>query len=242
MSETEPMFTFEDAHPGVREALLADLRHAGPYTPDELDQIPAFILQEGSGSLRFLHPFTKLLNLCFERWEAPHLDDLIALPELKHLSFWDSDVRDISAVARMPAFRHIELNRCQVEDLSPLLDCQRLCSFTLDGCPVNEDSWTRVIPELLARGVRHVGNYPMMGEEEYRVMRAMRAAGIELVVFRSAGGSFGVCKPGMSHKQTGRAAFRSTKPIYEAVEAHGDLDDVAFLFKLKEIAREVAQR
>jgi hypothetical protein len=174
-------------------SLERKMGHPPPWSSDELESVKATILGEGRRSLPWLKRLPGLRSVKIGEWQQPVLDDLRSTSKLRRLALWDCTDVDITPLPEVaPNLNHVELRQCYVHDLTPLLRLPKLRSINLDGLPMSEDSWHRVVPELLARGIPHVGNYPMMTDDEWRIMHTLAQRGLLLSVYRGAWGNAGI--------------------------------------------------
>ena len=170
------------------------LGHGAPWSEDEVRGLGWAFFESGAGALSsWLTRLPALTQLQIEQWHHPQLHDLAHTPRLRSLCLWDCTDVDITPLPGVaPNLKHVELRQCYVHDLTPLLHLPKLRSINLDGLPMSEDSWHRVVPELLARGIPHVGNYPMMTDDEWRIMHTLAQRGLLLSVYRGAWGNAGI--------------------------------------------------
>jgi hypothetical protein len=209
-------------------ALEAKIGHPPPFTQAELDGVLNLILRGGEGRFGPLSRHPKFLSLAIEDWSHPDFADVEGVGLMK-FNAWDSELGSLQPlIDACPRIDSIVLNRCDVTDLSPLLDLKGLDRITLYSCPLDEHSWREVLPEVLSRGrCKHVGNYRMMNEAEFLAMRAMADAGVKLCVMEDTSGTYSVCRPGYGHKST-MVGFQTIPLIRAATDAytgpHGDTD------------------
>jgi len=226
-------------HPNLSKALERKLKHAPPFQSDETRAVLGLIYHEGAGTFGEVQSLPKLLSLSVLTWSDI---DFGALAEVKLRSFesWDSELGSLQPlIDHCPRIDSIVLNRCDVTDLSPLLDLKGLDRITLYSCPLDEHSWREVLPEVLSRGrCKHVGNYRMMNEAEFLAMRAMAEAGVKLCVMEDTSGTYSVCRPGYGHPST-MVGFQTIPLIRAATDTytgpHGDTD--AFWAHLQQAKR-----
>lgn len=213
--------------PAMDCALERRLKHEPPFAVDEVRCLTGLPYANGRGQFGKLARLPKLIHLRLETWSAPKWED-IADAKLRQFTAWDSELGSLRPlVDACPKINTIVLNRCDVTDLTPLLDL-KLDRITLYSCPLDEHSWREVLPEVLSRGrCKHVGNYRMMNEAEFLAMRAMADAGVKLCVMENTSGTFAVCRPGYGHKST-MVGFETISLIRAATDAytgpHGDTD------------------
>jgi hypothetical protein len=228
-------------HPNLCNALARKFKHIPPFSPEETTGVLGLIYHEGAGSLGEVHSLQKLLSLTLLTWADVDFLELNGVP-LRSFESWDSELGSLQPlIDHCPRIDSIVLNRCDVTDLSPLLDLKGLDRITLYSCPLDEHSWREVLPEVLSRGrCKHVGNYRMMNEEEFLAMRAMAEAGVKLCVMEDTSGTYSVCRPGYGHPST-MVGFQTIPLIRAATDAYtgpmGDTD--AFWAHLQQSKRKV---
>jgi len=195
------------------------LGHEPPWTPEELASLRTAIFKRvGRGELPWLELLPNVRGLNVTAWHAPRLQSLTGVPQLRRLRLWDCTDVDLTPLPDVaPNLQHVELKRCYLDDLSPLLDLPKLHSVNLDGLPMSEDSWQRVVPALLERGIQHVGNYPMMADDEWQVMHALQQRGLTLSVYRGAWGNAGIKAVGDDAHPT--IVFHRIENLAAAVDA-----------------------
>tara|TARA_B100001123_G_scaffold171384_1_gene197174 strand:- start:1865 stop:2563 length:699 start_codon:yes stop_codon:yes gene_type:complete len=179
--DTEVVFPDKILEQAIREELE---KPRGALTRDDLAELRSFAVADRSGSLAGspLHPEiwkatygdpNKLREFVAKR-QADTSDDaynverdfLIDLSGLEHainlkvLRFYGHAFSDITPIGSLTNLTELELMRCCVRDIQPLMALENLENLILTVNPLSEESIHVYIPRLQERGV-HVGSLPV---------------------------------------------------------------------------------
>ncbi len=136
---------------GVHRWLSYETRHEPPYSAEELGAIEMLIVhkEENWDVLKYCHGIT---SLTIETSQFPSLEPLETLSKLERLEVTQSTLRDLSNIGLFSALHVATLDFNLIEDASPLLELEGICSIGLSGNPLSEKSYYEVVPALREDG------------------------------------------------------------------------------------------
>ncbi|SEQ94256.1 hypothetical protein [Actinokineospora terrae] len=178
--------------PAVAAAVEDAVGHALPARDDEWAGIGRLALSNAR-DLTGLRRCDGLELLVLLGCDPVDLTEVAELARLRSLVVRDSGLVSLAGLHALPLVR-AELARNLVVDLGPLLDVTTLLGVSVEGNPLSDDSYERVIPALRARGVRVECSQP----REWRLTRRLQDAGLPYCCYRDDSG-LRLNSPGLRH-------------------------------------------
>ncbi|RLK54273.1 hypothetical protein [Actinokineospora cianjurensis] len=181
--------------PAVAAALEEAIGHALPVRDEEWASVPDLAISNAR-DLTGLGRCGGLELLVLLGCDAVDLTEVAGLTGLRSLVVRDSGLVSLAGLGAQPLLR-AGLARNLVVDLGPLLDVTTLLDVSVEGNPLSDDSYERVIPELRARGVWVECSEP----REWRLTRQLQNAGLPYCCYRDDSG-LRLNSPGLRHTDT----------------------------------------
>lgn len=123
--------------------------------------------------------------------------DVQHLTELRLLDVTDSALDDIEGLVALGDLHTVGIKRSSLRDISPLLRCGPLVEVNVAGCPLSDESYREVIPELISRGCMVTAP----GERERQLMNRLWEYGLPFSYYSSAQGHR-LSRPGLALTET----------------------------------------
>lgn len=181
-----------DTDPAVHEALQRAIRHAPPFTDEELAAVTVLNV-EHARDISAIAACRNINLLILIGCEVPDLDPLRDLAALESVQMEMSTLRDVTALAGAPSLIGLSLAKNMLVDLSPLLDCPKLVRLDVTGNPLSDVSYRDVLEELRRRRCLITAS----DEREWRLTRRLHEEGYPASFYRGLHGPM-LCALGLS--------------------------------------------
>jgi hypothetical protein len=136
-------------HNPIEKSLVKLIGHKPPFTDNELKSLTGPLIIEHTADISLVSKCTNLTHLEIYASELHDLSALKKLPRLKVLKIMCTDVRDIEILKECESVEVLDLSFTFIQDITPVLELKHLKELSLLGTPLSEESWNRIIPELL---------------------------------------------------------------------------------------------
>ena len=217
-----------------------ELGKLGPYTAEEVSSVDPVSLKYASGDLSFLRHWKDGFVLGISCSELTDISWWPTSETLGHVGLQTCPVRDISPLTRCPNITTFELAHTLVEDLRPLLTYEYLDKVNVRGCPLSEESFFEILPELKEKPRRHLAKPPHVwhcDEEAWRLSVELRDRGLRAVYTENQRHEKMVIAPGLLANDTPDLyAYRLTPDELRAVLDAQEWELKPFMARCREIA------
>ncbi|WP_424862905.1 hypothetical protein [Streptomyces sp. MMS24-I29] len=177
----------------VALAISNETKCQPPFSSGVLDSVK-YLHVSYARSLEGLQSCPNLEILQLIGCEIDSLDPIRNLGALFTLNVRLSSLADLTGVVRLPELTRINAELNRIEDLEPLLSLpgESLSYLKVNGNPLSDDSYRRVVPELKKR-VRRVF---VSDEAHWLVGLELRRRGLPYAVYKAHDGTR-LCRPGL---------------------------------------------
>lgn len=169
------------------EAWEVEFEHPPPFSQEELAGWRSFRLRRQRDLASLVPHDWQGRSFSIRHCSPKSLDFLTTRPDIRFLDFWYSEVRDLEFIRSLPKLKMVDLRGCLIQDATPLLELDTLYTLGIGGNPLGEHSYREVLPELRRRGVAMEGDAGPYPEAEWRLMRWLREANLDVVALNIHG-------------------------------------------------------
>jgi hypothetical protein len=161
-------------HNPIEKSLVKLIGHTPPFTDDEYASINGPLIIEHTADISLVSKCTNLTHLEIYASELHDLSVLKKLPRLKVLKIMCTDVRDIEILKECETIEVLDLSFTFIQDITPVLELKHLKELSLLGTPLSEESWNRIIPELLKiKNEINTFKIKISGKSKWKLTRKM---------------------------------------------------------------------
>ncbi|WP_327368804.1 hypothetical protein [Streptomyces sp. NBC_01217] len=179
-----------DLDPAVSKAMARAIGHEPPFTGTEYEGIQDLHIRN-SRDLRGLDRCSSLEILVLVACDPVRTEQLSDLDSLRSITVRDSGMDSVSGLSDL-SLLSCYAPRNLIHDITSLMSIPRLLNLDLTGNPLSEESYRRLVPQLVEKGCRVI----LSNEFEWNLTRYLHAKGVPVSCYMSQQG-YRLCRPGL---------------------------------------------